>query len=103
MKCFSTDHGSQFTGKVFTGLLEKHGIKFSMDGKGSYGDNLFIEMLWRTVKYEVYLKAYQNWEDAHTGISDYSRFYNNARPHQALGYRTPGEVFTTTAFEGTKG
>ena len=65
-----------------------------MDGKGSYRENLFIERLWRTVKYEeVYLKAYQNGKDARIGIGDYFRFYNTARPHQALGYRTPGEVF----------
>jgi len=96
---FNTDQGSQFTGKAFTGILEQHGIKLSMDGKGSYRDNLFIERLWRTVKYEVYLKAYQNGKDARTGISDYFRFYNTARPHQALGYRTPGDVFISTPFE----
>jgi putative transposase len=74
---FNTDQGSQFTGKAFTELLEKHEIKISMDGKGSYRDNLFIERLWRTVKYEeVYLKAYQNGKDARIGISDYFRFYN---------------------------
>ncbi len=97
---FNTDQGSQFTGKTFTGLLEKHGIQISMDGKGSYRDNLFIERLWRTVKYEeVYLKAYQNGKDARIGISDYFRFYNTARPHQALGYRTPGKVFTSIPFD----
>ena len=97
---FNTDQGSQFTGKAFTGLLEKHGIKISMDGKGSYRDNLFIERLWRTVKYEeVYLKAYQNGKDARIGIGDYFRFYNTARPHQALCYRTPGDVFTSIPFE----
>ena len=97
---FNTDQGSQFTGKTFTGLLEKHEIKISMDGKGSYRDNLFIERLWRTVKYEeVYLKAYQNGKDARIGISEYFRFYNDVRPHQTLGYRTPGEEFTSTPFE----
>src|ERR1035437_3004844 len=96
---FNTDQGTQFTGKAFTGLLEQHGIQISMDGKGSYRDNLFIERLWRTVKYEeVYLKAYQNGKDARIGIGDYFRFYNTTRPHQALGYRTPGEVFNTTVF-----
>jgi putative transposase len=87
---FNTDQGSQFTGKAFTGILEKHGIKISMDGKGSYRDNLFIERLWRTVKYEeVYLKAYQNGKDARIGISDYFRFYNTARPtrHLVIGRR----------------
>jgi putative transposase len=99
---FNTDQGSQFTGKAFTGLLEQHGIKISMDGRGSYRDNLFIERLWRTVKYEeVYLKAYQNGKDARMEIGDYFRFYNTARPHQALGYRTPAEVFTSVSFEET--
>ena len=65
-----------------------------MDGKGSYNDNLFIERLWRTVKYEeVYLKAYQDGRDARAGIGDYFRFYNTQRPHQALGYKTPAEEY----------
>jgi len=64
-----------------------------------YRDNLFIERLWRTVKYEVYLKAYQNGKDARIRISDYFRFFNTARPHQALGYRTPGDVFISIPFE----
>jgi putative transposase len=101
---FNTDQGAQFTGKAFTGLLEQHGVKISMDGKGSYRDNLFIERLWRTVKYEeVYLKAYQDGRDARIGIGDYFRFYNTERPHQALGYRTPAEVFTSIPFEVTEG
>jgi putative transposase len=71
-----------------------------MDGKGSYRDKLFIERLWRTVKYEEgYLKAYQNGKDARIEISDYFHFYNTARPHQALGYRTQGDVFTSIPFE----
>jgi putative transposase len=91
---FNTDQGSQFTGEAFTGLLERHGVKVSMDGKGSYNDNLFIERLWRTVKYEeVYLKAYQNGDDARISLGSYFRFYNTERPHQALGYRTPAEVY----------
>jgi putative transposase len=91
---FNTDQGSQFTSESFTGLLEWHGIRISMDGKGSYSDNLFIERLWRTVKYEeVYLKAYQNGRDARISLGEYISFYNNDRPHQSLGYRTPGEVF----------
>src|SRR4030067_2582993 len=71
-----------------------------MDGKGSYNDNLFIERLWRTVKYEeVYLKAYLDGRDARTGLGSYFRFYNTERPHQALDYRTPAEVFTSTPVE----
>jgi putative transposase len=90
---FNTDQGSQFTGEAFTGLLECRGIKVSMDGKGSYSDNLFIERLWRTVKYEeVYLKAYRDGTDARHSLDSYFRFYNTERPHQALGYRTPAEV-----------
>jgi len=99
---FNTDQGSQFTSEAFTGLLERHGIKVSMDGKGSYSDNLFIERLWRTVKYEeVYLKVYQDARDARIGLGSYFRFYNTERPHQALGYRTPAEVFTSTPVEAT--
>jgi len=94
---FNTDQGSQFTSEEFTGLLEQHGVRISMDGKGSYNDNLFIERLWRSVKYEeVYLKAYQDGRDARIGLGNYFRFYNIERPHQALGYRTPAEVFTSS-------
>ena len=99
---FNTDQGAQFTGEAFTGLLEQHNVRISMDGKGSYNDNLFIERLWRTVKYEeVYLKAYEDGREARVGIGDYFRFYNTQRPHQALGYLTPAEVFLSTAVETT--
>ena len=99
---FNTDQGAQFTGEAFTGLLQQHGVRISMDGKGRYSDNLFIERLWRTVKYEeVYLKAYQDGRDARVGIGDYFRFYNAERPHQALGYLTPAEVFTSIPVEVT--
>ena len=82
--------------------LTKHGIKVSMDGKGSYSDNLFIERLWRTVKYEeVYLKAYQGGKEARISLGEYFRFYNTERPHQALGYRTPAEVFASIPVEAT--
>ena len=92
---FNTDQGSQFTCEAFTGILKAHGIKISMDGKGSYNDNLFIERLWRTVKYEeVYLRAYQGGRDARESLGEYFHFYNIERPHQAFGYRTPAEVFT---------
>jgi len=101
---FNTDQGAQFTGEAFTGLLEQRGVRISMDGKGSYNDNLFIERLWRTVKYEeVYLKAYQDGRDARIGLGNYFRFYDTERPHQALGYRTPAEVFTSTPVETTNG
>jgi len=91
---FNTDQGSQFTGEAFTGLLKEHDIKISMDGKGSYNDNLFIERLWRTVKYEeVYLKAYKDGREARISLGDYFCFYNTTRPHQSLDYRTPAEVY----------
>jgi len=99
---FNTDQGAQFTSEAFTWLLKQHGIRISMDGKGSYNDNLFIERLWRSVKYEeVYLKAYQDGREARIGLGNYFRFYNTERPHQALGYRTPAEVFTSTPVEAT--
>ena len=91
---FNTDQGSQFTGEAFTGLLKQHGVRISMDGKGSYRDNLFIERLWRTVKYEeVYLHAYQDGREARNSLGNYFRFYNAERPHQAFGYRTPSEMY----------
>jgi len=101
---FNTDQGSQFTGYVFSGLLQQHGVRISMDGKGSYNDNLFIERLWRSVKYEeVYLKAYQDGREARIGLGNYFRFYNTERPHQTHGYRTPAEVFTSIPVEATIG
>jgi putative transposase len=101
---FNTDQGAQFTSEAFTGLLQQHGISISMDGKGSYNDNLFIERLWRSVKYEeVYLKAYQDGREARVGLGNYFRFYNTERPHQSLGYRTPSEVFTSTLVETING
>ena len=101
---FNTDQGSQFTSEAFTELLKQHGVRISMDGKGRYRDNSFVERLWRTVKYEeVYLKAYQDGRDARNGLGEYFRFYNNLRPHQALGYRTPAEVFASRPTEATNG
>ena len=95
---FNTDQGSQFTGEAFTGLLKQHGVRISMDGKGRYRDNIFVERLWRTVKYEeVYLKAYSAGREAKAGLDAYFRFYNAQRPHQALGYRTPAEVFSCSS------
>jgi putative transposase len=101
---FNTDQGSQFTGEAFTGLLKQRGIRISMDGKGSYNDNLFIERLWRSVKYEeVYLKAYQDAREARIGLGNYFRFYNTERPHQTHGYRTPAEVYNSILVEATNG
>ena len=100
---FNTDQGSQFTGEPFPGLLEQHGVRISMDGKGRYADNILLDRLWRTVKYEkVYLKAYSNGREAKTGLGVYFSFYNNQRPHQALGYRTPAEVHSTASDEPSK-
>ena len=91
---FNTDQGSQFTSLEFTQVLQDRGVKISMDGKGRYADNIFVERLWRTVKYEeVYLKAYVNAGEPRRELGAYLRFYDNQRPHQALGYPTPAEVF----------
>jgi putative transposase len=91
---FNTDQGSQFTSEAFTGMLLEAGVRVSMDGKGRYNDNIFVERLWRSVKYEeVYLKAYENGTEARAGLGAYLNFYNQERPHQSLGYQTPGAVF----------
>jgi putative transposase len=91
---FNTDQGSQFTSQEFIALLENQGIRVSMDGSGSYTDNLFVERFWRTLKYEeVYLKAYPDAREARTEIGRYIQFYNTARPHQALRYQTPAQVY----------
>ena len=91
---FNTDQGSQFTDEDFTGVLCAHGVAISMDGRGRFSDNIFVERLWRSLKYEeVYLKAYQNVAEARHGIAAYLNFYNHERLHQALGYRAPRQVF----------
>jgi putative transposase len=91
---FNTDQGSQFTSQEFTSVLNESGVAISMDGRGRCMDNVFVERLWRSIKYEeVYLKAYQNGTEARKGIGAYLAFYNQERPHQALGYRSPGQVF----------
>jgi putative transposase len=101
---FNTDQGAQFTSERFTGILDARGIRVSMDGKGSYSDNRFIERLWRTVKYEeVYLKAYGGGVEARDNIEEYFRFYNNQRPHQSLDYRTPAEIYNSTMMEESDG
>lgn len=87
---FNSDQGSQFTSTDFTDVLLESGVKISMDGKGRCIDNVFVERLWRSLKYEdVYLKAYTNLIEARAGIDRYFRFYNTRRRHQALGYQTP--------------
>ena len=93
---FNTDQRSQFNSEALTGLLERDGVRVSMDGKGHYTNPDYIktERLWRTVKYEeVYLKAYSNGREAKAGLEGYFRFYNTQRPHQAKAYRTRAEVF----------
>ena len=91
---FNTDQGSQFTSLEFTGLLKDHGIQISMDGTGCWRDNVFVERLWRSVKYEeVYLHAYETIGAAQQGFARYLTFYNQTRPHRALDGHTPNEVY----------
>ena len=91
---FNTDQGSQFTSQAFTARLKPGGIQISMDGRGRALDNVFVERLWRTVKYEeVYLQDYQTVRDAQHGLGRYFVFYNDERLHQALGYRPPAAVY----------
>jgi len=95
---FNTDQGSQFTSEAFTGILESRGIRISMDGRGRCMDNIFIERLWRSLKYEeVYLKDYPLVPDARAGIGSYLRFYNGERLHQSLNYKTPASVYLRRA------
>ena len=91
---FNTDQGSQFTSEDFTDVLKKHGIQISMDGKRRWVDNVMVERLWRSLKYEeVYLKAYESVEEARRSIGIYLKFFNQGRKHQSLGERTPDEVY----------
>jgi putative transposase len=91
---FNMDQGAQFTGATFTGVLLERGVKISMDGKGRCIDNVFVERLWRSLKYEeVYLNDYDNLIQARTGIGRYFEFYNNRRQHQTLGYQTPASFY----------
>jgi putative transposase len=93
-KIFNTDQGTQFTANAFTGCLADADIKISMDGRGRYLDNIFIERLWRTVKYEnIYLHDYQTGLDLVAGLADYFDFYNHERFHQSLNYQTPAQVY----------
>jgi putative transposase len=91
---FNTDQGSQFTSAAFTGTLAAAGVQISMDGRGRWMDNVFIERLWRSLKYEdIYLKGYADGREARAGIAGWIAFYNGRRPHQALGNRTPMAVW----------
>jgi putative transposase len=98
---FNSDQGSQFTATAFTSRLESCGIAISMDGRGRAIDNVFIERLWRSVKYEeVYLRDYVDGWQAEASLAAYFRFYNNERIHQALGYRTPSEIYRERGSSG---
>jgi len=91
---FNTDQGSQFTSEKFISRLVNKKVTISMDGRGRAYDNIFTERLWRTVKYEdIYLKGYGNIKETREGLKEYFEFYNEERPHQSLGYKTPGEIY----------
>ena len=93
---FNTDQGSQFTSEAFTGLLKQHRIAISMDGKGCWRDNVFVERLWKSVKYEeVYLRTYDSVSHAKQSIGQYFAFYNTRRPHSSLDRKTPDQVYFT--------
>jgi putative transposase len=98
---FNTDQGSQFTSDDFLAPLHEKGIKISMDSKGRAIDNIFIERLWRSLKYEeVYLKDYQSVKDAKESLKQYFDFYNNERPHQSLNYSSPAAVYYADGARG---
>jgi putative transposase len=97
---FNTDQGAQFTSDEFLDVLKARGIQISMDGKGRWRDNVFVERLWRSVKYEeVYLHAYADLAEARRGIGAYLAYFNDQRPHQALGYATPSEIYFGSVME----
>jgi putative transposase len=101
---FNTDQGSQFTSREYTGRLEEVGVAVSHDGRGRALDNVFVEWLWRSVKYEdVYIKDYEKVTDLESGLSSYFWFYDEERPHQSLDYRTPGEVYRAGRRTGLTG
>ena len=100
---FNSDQGSQFTSDAFTGVLIENGITISMDGRGRALNNIFVERLWRTVKYEeIYLKKYDSLPSLLLGLTEYFMFYNNARPHQSLNYKTPSAVYKNATGGGAK-
>ena len=100
---FNTDQGSQFTSDAFTGVLIENGVTISMDGRGRALDNIFVERLWRTVKYEeIYLKQHDTVQHLLLGLTEYFMFYNEERRHQSLGYKTPSVVYQTATGGGAK-
>lgn len=93
---FNTDQGSQYTSEAFTQRLKSHGIRISMDGKGRALDNVYVERLWRSVKYEnIYIKCYENMIELKEGVKRYFTFYNSRRFHQSLDYRTPDQMYNS--------
>ena len=101
---FNTDQGCQFTSVSWIAMLEAHGVQISMDGKGRCMDNIYVERLWRSLKYEeVYLRSYESVYEAKQSLARYIEFYNNHRPHQALGYQTPAEVYFKNRQKATPG
>jgi transposase InsO family protein len=91
---FNNDQGSQFTSREYTGRLEDAGIAVSRDGRGRASDNVFVERLWRSVKYkDIYIKEYDRVPDLESGLTTYFQFYDEEHPHQSLDYQTPGEVY----------
>ena len=101
---FNTDQGSQFTSREYTGRLEAAGIAVSRDGRGRALDNVFVERLWRSVKYEdIYIKDYERVSELESGLTAYFRFYDEERPHQSLAYQTPGEVYRAGLDQANRG
>ena len=101
---FNTDLGSQFTSREYTGRLEEAGVAVSRDGRGRALDNVFVERLWRSVKYEdIYIKDYCEVPELESGLTAYFRFYDEERPHQSLAYMTPGEVYRAGGHGGSTG
>ena len=97
----NTDQGSQYTSTSYTGVLKKHGVEISMDGKGRAMDNIMIERLWRSLKYEdIYLKDYETVEELTAGLREYFKYYNNERSHQSFDGRTPAEVYNGIELKG---
>ena len=97
---FNTDQGSQFTSPRFTGILQRAGVRISMDGRGRWMDNVFIERLWRSLKYEcVYLHAFETGSEVRAGLSKWIGYYNAGRPHSALAGRTPDEAYAVNEVE----